>query len=73
MITQNYLTISPAFGRDYKSAKDAKEAFLSGKDFKMESLVAGGQYCSVRDFKPGVIVSVRYAKLAKVVNVTVTA
>ena len=72
MITQNYLTISPAYGRDYKKASDATKDFVEGKDFIMESLMAGGwTYCSVRDFAPGVVVSVRYAKMRKVVNVKV--
>lgn len=71
MITQNYLTVSPAYGRDYKSAKDAKSDFLGGKDFRMESIGQGGTYCSLRDFAQGVEVSIRYAKLTKVVNVQV--
>ena len=73
MITTDNLTVSGAYGKDYKSAADAKIAFLSGKDFKMESIGQGGTYCSVRDFQPGLTVMVRYAGKTKVTPVTVTA
>lgn len=74
MITQNYLTISPAYGRDYKNRAEAAKAFEVGKDFVMESLTGGGgTYCSVRDFATGVIVCVRYAKKQKVVVTKVKA
>lgn len=36
----------PAYGRDYNSVWEAKEAVLSGADFK----IVGGPYCSIRDF-----------------------
>jgi len=75
MITQDYTTVSGAYGKDYSNAEQAKLAFLSGKDFKMESILHGvdayGTYCSIRDFKPGVTVNVRYARLTKVVPVVV--
>ena len=71
MITQNYLTISPAYGRDYKSQAEVEAAFELGKDFKMESIGQGGTYCSIRDFAPGTVVSIRYNKLQRVVNYTV--
>lgn len=73
MITTDYLTVSPAYGRDYKSAKEAQEAFLSGKDFVMDSPGQGGTYCSVRDFAPGTIVEVRFNKKEKLLFVEVPA
>lgn len=66
MITQNYLCISPAYGRDFLSAKAVIEHFNSGADFKMESLGQGGTYCSKSDFEKGVMVTIRYNKLRKV-------
>lgn len=66
MITQNYVVVSPAYGKDYKSARDASAAFLSGVDFKVESLGSGGTYCSVRDFACGITVNVRYNRLQRV-------
>lgn len=65
-IEENDLVISPAYGRDYKSAKDAISDFVVGKDFKMESIGHGGMYCSIRDFEKGVEVLIRYSKLTKV-------
>lgn len=60
IITDNFTTISPAYGRDYKTAVHAEKDFRDGKDFKMESIHHGGMYCSIRDFAPGVKVMVRY-------------
>lgn len=71
MITENYTTVSPAYGKDYKSGKDAKADFLAGKDFRMETLCQGSGYCSIRDFAPGVSVQVRFKKMAGVVMVKV--
>lgn len=68
MISANYLTVSPAYGRDYKSKAEATAAFAEGQDFKMESLGQGGTYCSARDFEHGVWVSIRYEKMTKITN-----
>jgi hypothetical protein len=74
MITENWITVSPAYGRDYKSGKDAKADFLKGKDFKLHSMTRHeGTYCSVRDFAPGVSVQIRYKQMRQVVAVKVLA
>ena len=75
MITMNYLSLTPAYGRDYKSAREVTQAFLDGKDFEIASMFGsfGGRYCSVRDFAQGVTVSIRYNRLTRVVNVKVPA
>lgn len=70
-ITQNYLTISPAYGRDYTSSAKAIVDFKAGKDFCCESYGMGGSYCSIRDFADGVTVCIRYAKKRKETNYTV--
>jgi hypothetical protein len=44
----NLLTVSPAYGRDYRSAKDAMADWQAGKDFKAESMKVHG-YLSSRD------------------------
>jgi len=44
----NLLTVSPAYGRDYRSAKDAMADWKAGKDFKAESMKVHG-YLSARD------------------------
>lgn len=66
MITQNYMTVAPAYGRDYKNSKLACADFAAGKDFMMMSVVCGGGYCSIADFAKGTIVNIRYDKMTKV-------
>jgi len=44
----NLLTVSPAYGRDYRSAKDAMADWKAGKDFKAESMKVHGSL-SARD------------------------
>ena len=65
-IKENWITISPAYGRDYKSAKAARSDFDAGKDFKMESIAHGSGYCSKADFEKGLNVQIRYDNLKKV-------
>lgn len=67
-----YITISPAYGRDYKSKKAAIEDLKAGKDFIVESVHSPycGRYCSIRDLK-GYQVEIRYNKLRNVCITTV--
>ena len=64
------ITISPAYGRDYRSKKEAESAFQENQDFIVESVMSGyaGSYCNLADLKAGRIksVEIRYAKKAKV-------
>lgn len=68
MITQNYTSLTPAYGRDYKSGKAAKEDFLSKKDFILQPQ---GQYVGIGDFAPGVTVNIRYKRMTQVIPVKV--
>jgi len=63
-----YITVSPAYGRDYKSAKDAQEAWASGLDFILHDLTSSwdGKPCSVRDFPPDTHVNIRYHNLTQI-------
>ena len=47
----NYVTVSGAYGRDYKSAKAAKKDWKDGKDFIIRSVHVSGTYISNRDCK----------------------
>jgi hypothetical protein len=58
-------TITPAYGRDYKSKKAAIEDFEAGKDFVYNKMGEQG-YCSIRDFEPGSTIMIRYKKLTMV-------
>jgi hypothetical protein len=68
-----YKTLIPAYGRDYKSAKDAKADFLAGKDFIIADITDAydGKPCSVRDFDAGTGITLRYKKLASLTCVKV--
>ena len=73
MITKNYMTISPAYGKDYKNQKEAIAAFKDGKDFEMQSIASGfaGSYCSKTDFSPGVTVNIRFKQMRNIAVVKV--
>lgn len=62
------ITVTPAFGKDYKSAADAKAAWTKGTDFFLETIDGSpaGTYCSSRDFGPGVEVRIRYHQKERV-------
>lgn len=45
-MTPSTVTLQPAYGRDYPSAAEAREAWVSGVDWQISCT---GQYCSVRD------------------------
>ena len=67
------IVLSPAYGRDYKSAKEVKAALFSGKDFRIESIGPNaGRYCSIHDFPVGQVLNIRYRGLRQVLPVTVT-
>jgi hypothetical protein len=61
-----YITAVPAYGRDYKSAAAVKADWIAGKDFQ---LMPSGAYVNIGDKPAGVILSVRYARLTKVVMI----
>lgn len=61
LISEDYMELCPAYGRDYTNRAAAKADFLAGKDFKGDYTV-GFAYCSCRDFAPGTKVNVRYNK-----------
>lgn len=65
------MTLTPSYGRDYKSAKAVRSDFEAGKDFTIASLGPHmGRQCSIRDLA-GQSVTLRYNKLQSctVVNV----
>lgn len=72
MITQDYTTLVPAYGRDYKSKAAVLADFLAGKDFTLCTPM-GQTYCSIRDFAPNVRVNLHYKKLTMIATVVVPA
>jgi hypothetical protein len=63
-------TLTPAYGKNYKTDLEAQAAFLSGTDFKWNH-PTGGTYCSIRDFHPGDQAKIRYNNNKSVTHVTV--
>lgn len=68
-ISQDYMVVTPAYGRDYKNKADAEKDFRDGKDFVLMSYSRSG-YVSKDDFVKGTKVNIRYAKNTKVTTVT---
>ena len=62
------ISLVPAYGRDYKSKKEVKEAFNSGKDFKIMDISNpwDGRYASRVELTEYRQVRIRYSKLRKV-------
>ena len=60
---REYITVTPAYGRDYKSKAAAIADWKAGKDFVY---AATGQYCSASDFDETVTVNIRYKSLTMV-------
>jgi len=69
----SHITVSPAFGRDFKSGKDAKAAWESGKDFIVQDFMSpwDGKPINLEDAKKAGFqeVNIRFKKMASVVVV----
>jgi hypothetical protein len=67
------MTVIPAYGRDYKSAKAVKEAWAAGKDFVITGMTAdSGRYINLQDAKNYACtetIMVRYKELREIVKV----
>lgn len=61
------MTLTPAYGRDYKSTKEVKAAWEAGQDFVIADMFSGdcGRYVNKPQL-PGQSVTIRYAQLRKV-------
>ena len=73
----NYGDLLPAYGRDYKTAKEAKEAFLAGKDWIISSIMHpySGKPVNLPQIKEDGVTSVmlRFCGQRKVTNVKIPA
>lgn len=67
------MTLTPAYGRDYKSAKAVKEAFNDNKDFvfNLAYHVDNGRVVNKEQIPAGTRVVLRYNKFRSVTTVTV--
>lgn len=69
----NYVTITPAYGRDYKSQKEVLAAWNENRDFIIEDFMHPdcGRYVNKEEAKssPGTTWNIRYSKNSKVLPV----
>jgi hypothetical protein len=65
------ITLTPAYGRDYKSAKAAKIDWNDGKDFIIADISNryDGKPMSKRDARTGEQFLIRFARLRKITTV----
>ena len=66
-------TLTPAYGRDYNNKAAVESDFRAGKEFILNDPVSrwDGKLCSIRDFKIGEDVKLRYKKETEAVIITV--
>jgi hypothetical protein len=61
------LTVSPAYGRDYKSQKEVKQDWEENKDFFVQSMFQSGYINKQDALAQGITsVNVRYKRLTQV-------
>lgn len=65
----DYISVVPAYGRDYKSKKAVMADWDEGKDFYVVSLNSSG-YVNKDDKPDGTILQVRYDKNRKVMLIS---
>ena len=68
------MTLTPAYGRDFKSQAAVKAAFAANSDFIIADFnhPDSGRYCNRADLLGSeTSVMIRYAKLRKIVQVTI--
>jgi len=64
-----YLTVTPGYGRDYKSAKEVRAAWIAGKDFTIRNAFSAddGRQINRQDADAsGVTVNIRYRNLTHI-------
>jgi hypothetical protein len=56
------ITVVPAYGRDYKSQKEVKEAWAAGHDFQINDMSHpdNGRYVNKDDQVKGITFNIRY-------------
>ena len=59
------ITLTPAYGRDFKNGRDAEADFRAGKDWVVYDVMHpyAGKYCSIRDLA-GETVKLRFKRHA---------
>ena len=62
------LTLTPAYGRDYKNKKAVQADWQAGKDFIIASIMHpyDGKPMNIQDAKPGETFGIRYKALTQI-------
>lgn len=68
-MSNTFTTLTPAYGRDYKSASDAQADFNAGLDFIFHDVTSryDGKPCSIRDFPDGTDIKIRFNSMRSLV------
>jgi hypothetical protein len=66
----NYLTLIPAYGRDYKTAAAVKTAWAEGKDFQIATCGPDdGRMINVADSRKGDVLNIRSKGLTQICQI----
>ena len=68
LFNRDYATLTPAYGRDYKSKAAIEKDFNDNKDFQLQP---EGCYINKEQIQPGTKLQLRYKKLTQVTTLTV--
>ena len=68
----SFYELSPAYGRDYKSAAEVKEAWATGQDFQGDYNL-GFKPVNINDIPKPCTVLLRYKRASHVINISVKA
>lgn len=60
-----YITVTPAYGRDYKFGKDANADWLADKDFTIQDYSLSGYINRSQAMEQGFKVTLRFSKMTK--------
>lgn len=69
-MNSSYLTVTPAYGRDYTSKKAALADWSAGKDFIIQDMFLSG-YVNKDDAPKGATVNIRFKRMTQVCSVKV--
>lgn len=63
-----YITLVPAYNRDYRSQKEVRADWDAGKDFMIQDISSpfDGRYISIRDSQPNTTYNIRYKQLCNI-------
>jgi hypothetical protein len=60
-----YVSAIPAYGRDYKTQKEVREAWERGEDFNIQDMFVGG-YVNKDDKPDDIVLNIRYSRGARI-------